>query len=224
MSEWIVNAQIVSATLSSDNWVKVLWRTEIDGKEEWIPSNFGPDYGLREKFYDRTGVGSKSLSSVEGRVFRARIYENSKGKLHVSPAELSDPNKSFSASQPLTAPLGVMVGNVHVPPPNAPHEDFKKATEVAKTNPIDDLRAVVKTLQPTNPIPAPVSTPVPVVSAKSMAGYKGSDTKSLRNLDAILDDYLNKESTKSMESRLPKVVESVRGLQAEIAAVLKNRK
>lgn len=224
MSEWIVNAQIVSATLSSDNWVKVLWRTEIDGDEEWISSNFGPDFGLREKFYDRTGVGPKNLSSVEGRVFRARIYENSKGKLHVSPAELTDPNRSFaaSASQTLTAPLGTMVGKVHVPPTNAPHEEFKKATEATKTkitNPIDDLRAVVKTVQTTSPIPVPV-----VPSAKSVAGYKGSDTKSLRSLNNHLEEYLNKDSTRSMESRLPEVVKSIRSLQAEIKAVLKNRK
>lgn len=146
MSEWIVEAQVVSASLSSDDWVKVLWRTKIEGKEEMLSSNFGPDFGHREKFYERTGVGPKNISSLEGKVFGARIYKSGRGKLQVSPGDLFDPNAKLTTKPAtLTQPLGAMVGGkIPAPPPNASREEFKKATEAAKLNPMEELQKEVE--------------------------------------------------------------------------------
>jgi hypothetical protein len=178
MSEWVVNAQIVSVSLSSDNWVKVLWRTKIEGKEEMISSNFGPDFGLREKFYDKTGVGPKNLSSLEGKVFGVRIYKSSRGKLQASPADLFDPNKLASPSSTLTQPLAAMA-KVVVPPTNAPRDDFKKAAEAAKTNPIDELKKEVKPAMEEELL---ADSKSPAKNAKQDSHVKRLDTVALKQV------------------------------------------
>lgn len=200
---------------AGDGWIRVTWETTVNGRLQHINSGYGPQ--LRDEFLDsvrRLQVDTKQLAGLINRpnVF-GRIYKSSRsGNLQIDPHVFESSSQKPTTATPLVhQPLAKLASQVQ-PIPTPP------------SNPIDELKAVVSQIQTTTvSAPAASSTTSNLTSAKSLAGFKGGDTKTLKTLVKSLESFLNRED---VESRLdnPQLAAEARSFHITILKELANRK
>lgn len=225
MSDNIV--PVVCKSISDDSkWFRVVWEVLIDGRNQLINSGYGPDFrgSFVESLRNLKIIPNQSSDLIGKADIHARIYKSRKdNKWKVAPDNIFERSSKISAAT--TVPL------THQPLANLANR--MPAAPLHLSNPIEELKAAIsqaKTVT-TSPTPPPQPTvPVvsdkgtaPVVSAKSLAGFKGGDTKSLTVVSEVLGKFLSRDG---LESRLsnPKLASDLRDVQISILQELAKRK